>query len=199
MNRLWLVLAPVVLAVVFVGFRVLGDAASGQAAAAPSAQAAAPETALSPVPEQDVSAAERDAALRAATDGDWALDEFRDGLAPGQGGAAESAPTEPGPEAAGTPEVFFTPAESPQEFGVEGAGNSQTQTFGSQFPGEEDDGLSSDTVVRGDAAVRAAFYYPWFPQAWTQGDVFPFTRYHPTLGYYGSSDRDVIRRHIAAM
>lgn len=47
--------------------------------------------------------------------------------------------------------------------------------------------------------IRAIFYYPWFPEAWTQGGIYPYTRYHPTLGYYSTSDPAVIRQHIAAM
>jgi hypothetical protein len=49
------------------------------------------------------------------------------------------------------------------------------------------------------APLRAAFYYPWFPQAWFQNGVYPFTYYHPSLGFYDSSNRNVIKRHVAAM
>jgi hypothetical protein len=199
MNRLWLALAAVLLVVALAGVRFVGEAGSGRAAAAPSDLAAAPEPAPQTLAELEMSAAERDAALREATDGDWSLDEFRDSPAPSQpAGTSGSAPSEVSSEEAGVPEItFFTPSASPQQFAVEGSGGSQT--FGSQFPAEEDDGLSSDTVVRGDPAIRAAFYYPWFPEGWTQDGVFPFTAYHPSLGYYGSSDRSVVQRHIAAM
>ena len=47
--------------------------------------------------------------------------------------------------------------------------------------------------------VRAAFYYPWFPEAWDQGGIDPFTRYHPSLGRYDGGDQSVIQNHIAAM
>jgi hypothetical protein len=42
------------------------------------------------------------------------------------------------------------------------------------------------------APVRAAFYYPWFPEAeaWA-------TKYTPTLGDYDSSDPTVLNRHVA--
>ena len=46
--------------------------------------------------------------------------------------------------------------------------------------------------------LRAAFYYPWFPEAWQQG-IYPYTNYGPTLGFYDSSARAVIQQHIAAM
>lgn len=51
----------------------------------------------------------------------------------------------------------------------------------------------------GQATVRAAFYYPWFPEAWDQLGINPFTKYHPSLGSYRSTDSTVITRHIDAM
>jgi chitodextrinase len=51
----------------------------------------------------------------------------------------------------------------------------------------------------GNSVVRAAFYYPWFPNAWNQQGFDPFTNYHPSLGFYSSSDANVIKTHIAAM
>jgi len=47
--------------------------------------------------------------------------------------------------------------------------------------------------------LRAAFYYPWFPQAWTYKGTFPYTNYSPSLGFYDSGDEAVIRQHITAM
>lgn len=47
--------------------------------------------------------------------------------------------------------------------------------------------------------IRAAFYYPWFPQAWTQSGIFPYTNYTPSLGYYSSDDLNIVRRHIEMM
>ena len=46
--------------------------------------------------------------------------------------------------------------------------------------------------------IRAAFYYPWFPQAWDQQGFDPFTNYTPTSGFYGSG-LNMTKRHIAAM
>ncbi len=40
--------------------------------------------------------------------------------------------------------------------------------------------------------IRAAFYYPWFPETWDD----PGTRYSPELGQYDSDDPDTIRRHV---
>lgn len=47
--------------------------------------------------------------------------------------------------------------------------------------------------------MRLAFYYPWFPRNWMQNGVYPYTNYHPSLGYYSSSNVTVIKNHIAAM
>lgn len=46
--------------------------------------------------------------------------------------------------------------------------------------------------------IRAAFYYPWFPEAWNQQGMNPFTRYHPTLGTYDSSASATLAAHLAA-
>jgi hypothetical protein len=46
--------------------------------------------------------------------------------------------------------------------------------------------------------IRAAFYYPWFPEAWNQQGFNPFTNYTPSLGFYDAS-QTVTRQHIAAM
>jgi hypothetical protein len=47
--------------------------------------------------------------------------------------------------------------------------------------------------------IRAAFYYPWFPEAWTQLGISPYSNYTPSLGYYDSSQASVIANHIDAM
>jgi hypothetical protein len=48
--------------------------------------------------------------------------------------------------------------------------------------------------------IRAAFYYPWFPEAWKQGGINPYTWYSPVPdGYYDSSNTTVIDDHIARM
>jgi hypothetical protein len=48
--------------------------------------------------------------------------------------------------------------------------------------------------------IRAAFYYPWFPEAWNQGGFNPYTWYSPVPnGYYNSSSTAVIDDHIARM
>jgi hypothetical protein len=47
--------------------------------------------------------------------------------------------------------------------------------------------------------IRAAFYYPWFPEAWKQQGMNPFTRYHPALGHYDGGSPAVLAAHIRAM
>jgi hypothetical protein len=44
--------------------------------------------------------------------------------------------------------------------------------------------------------IRAAFYYPWFPEAWAQQGMNPFTKYHPGAGFYDSSDANTVKKHI---
>lgn len=48
------------------------------------------------------------------------------------------------------------------------------------------------------APIRAAFYYPWFPQAWSQQGQNPFTSYVPTRGLY-ATDVATVRAQIADM
>ena len=47
--------------------------------------------------------------------------------------------------------------------------------------------------------IRAAFYYPWFPEAWDQSGVNPFTHYHPSVGFYSGASSSVVAGQIAAM
>jgi hypothetical protein len=47
--------------------------------------------------------------------------------------------------------------------------------------------------------LRAAFYYPWYPEAWRQSGRELFTRYAPSLGFYDSASRAVVRQHVEAM
>ncbi|HEX8992477.1 MAG TPA: DNRLRE domain-containing protein [Anaerolineales bacterium] len=58
---------------------------------------------------------------------------------------------------------------------------------------------TSQTSWQPSFPIRAAFYYPWFPEAWTQHGIYPYTNYHPQLGYYSSSDTTVIQKHIVMM
>lgn len=53
---------------------------------------------------------------------------------------------------------------------------------------------SSTLAVQPALPIRAAFYYPWYPETWGAG-----TNYHPTLGQYDSSTASVIQQHVAWM
>lgn len=47
--------------------------------------------------------------------------------------------------------------------------------------------------------IRATFYYPWFPEAWRQRGIYPFTKSIPSLGLYRSDVASVIGSHIRSM
>jgi hypothetical protein len=47
--------------------------------------------------------------------------------------------------------------------------------------------------------IRATFYYPWFPGAWTQSSIFPYTNYTPKLGFYSSKDAATLQQHLDMM
>jgi hypothetical protein len=53
-------------------------------------------------------------------------------------------------------------------------------------------------TVNAPAVIRAAFYYPWYPDAWTQQGLSPFTNYVPTRGNY-STDVATVSAQIADM
>jgi len=57
-------------------------------------------------------------------------------------------------------------------------------------------GAPVSLTVNAPAVIRAAFYYPWFPEAWTQQGLNPFTNYVPTRGYY-STDVSTVAAQIA--
>lgn len=54
--------------------------------------------------------------------------------------------------------------------------------------------LPADHAGPAPFQIRAAFYYPWFPETWPAG-----THYTPTLGRYDSADGAVISEHIRAL
>ena len=47
--------------------------------------------------------------------------------------------------------------------------------------------------------VRAAFYYAWYPEAWTRDRIFPYSLFRPTLGYYDADQASVARSETEAM
>lgn len=59
--------------------------------------------------------------------------------------------------------------------------------------------ITSIALSQPSTSLRLAFYYPWFPGHWQENGVSPLSHYHPTLGYYSSTDPATIHRHIDAM
>ena len=55
------------------------------------------------------------------------------------------------------------------------------------------------TPYPGTGVLRAAFYYPWFPEAWNQSGYNPFTNYTPSAGFYNGSDSATLVRQIGDM
>jgi hypothetical protein len=47
--------------------------------------------------------------------------------------------------------------------------------------------------------IRAAFYYAWYPEAWSRASVYPYSRFHPSLDFYAANDPAVIRRQTDAL
>lgn len=58
---------------------------------------------------------------------------------------------------------------------------------------------SPDPTAQPGFPIRAAFYYPWFPEGWTQRELSPYTRYRPAPGYYDSGARDVVAAHMRSL
>lgn len=48
-------------------------------------------------------------------------------------------------------------------------------------------------------SLRAGFYYGWYPEAWNQLSIDPFSQYLPSLGYYDSADTAVIDAHLGML
>ncbi|MEP6758718.1 MAG: alkaline phosphatase family protein [Actinomycetota bacterium] len=65
-------------------------------------------------------------------------------------------------------------------------------------PGPTPSPSSSGGDTQPSLPIRAAFYYPWFPDTWGSSSN-PFTNYHPSAGLYDSSDAGTIASHIDAM
>ena len=57
---------------------------------------------------------------------------------------------------------------------------------------------SADADVKSseEPPIQAAFFYPWFPNAWDQAGIYPYTNYTPSLGLYDSRDDAVIDEQL---
>jgi hypothetical protein len=47
--------------------------------------------------------------------------------------------------------------------------------------------------------IRAAFYYAWYPEAWTRDAIFPYSIFHPSLGFYDADEAPVVKRETDAL
>jgi len=47
--------------------------------------------------------------------------------------------------------------------------------------------------------IRAAFYYAWYPEAWTRDAIFPYSIFHPSLGYYDADQASIVRDETDAL
>jgi hypothetical protein len=59
-------------------------------------------------------------------------------------------------------------------------------------------GPSADTS-QPSFPIRATFYYAWYPEAWSRGSVFPYSRFQPSLDFYSTDDARIVRAHLDAM
>jgi hypothetical protein len=59
-------------------------------------------------------------------------------------------------------------------------------------------GPPADTSQPG-LPIRAAFYYAWYPEAWTRDGIFPYSIFHPSLGYYDADEATVVRSETEAL
>jgi hypothetical protein len=59
-------------------------------------------------------------------------------------------------------------------------------------------GVTTPSDTQPSFPIRAAFYYPWYPETW--GNLAaPETHFHPSAGFYDSSTPSVIATHISQM
>lgn len=56
-----------------------------------------------------------------------------------------------------------------------------------------------DADIQPTFPIRAAFYYPWFPEGWNQQGFNPYTNYTPSTGFYDGDLPSVINQQITAM
>jgi len=56
--------------------------------------------------------------------------------------------------------------------------------------------IPPDPYFQPQPPIQAAFFYPWFPQAWKQSNIYPYTNYTPALGFYSSTDDATIDQQL---
>jgi hypothetical protein len=129
-----------------------------------------------------------------ASDSTWAA-SAAGALVPAPAPAAPSAAADGEPTASDGGVVYFTAGAAPVPVPEAPPDPAVPQTLNTQ----RSDGSGAEPPPPHPNPIRAAFYYPWFPQAWSQDGISPFTVYHPTYGNYHSANQDVIREHVRGM
>ncbi len=71
-------------------------------------------------------------------------------------------------------------------------------TAASSLPSRTGSAPTPASLASPPSPIRAAFYYPWFPEAWAQQGQNPFTNYQPARGFY-RTDAATVRAQIAEM
>ena len=77
------------------------------------------------------------------------------------------------------------------------ATNDVGQTSASSAPSTVVQSTAPAPTPQPSFPIRASFYYPWYPETWTVNNAHVF--YHPTLGYYSTTDVATQQAHIRAM
>ena len=77
------------------------------------------------------------------------------------------------------------------------ATNDVGQTSASSAPSTVVQSTAPTPTPQPSFPIRASFYYPWYPETWTVNNAHVF--YHPTLGYYSTTDVATQQAHIRAM
>ena len=115
-----------------------------------------------------------------------------DDVSGAEGGSSVPPATE-GPS--GRPSTGSSPSTSGATSTVPLGGTTSTKPSGGTTP--TSGGPSSSPSAQPTFPIRAAFFYPWFPNAWSQGGVRPYTNFTPDLGLYASDDAAIIRQQLS--
>lgn len=112
------------------------------------------------------------------------------------GNAPPSSSTPPPTQTASTPATSSAPPSSSSVPSSSAPATSSTTV--SSSPAPTSTAPSPPPPVK---PLRGAWYYPWFgsPGAWGQNGIYPYTHYHPTAGFYSSTDPALIAYETAGM
>ena len=151
-----------------------------------------------------VSALDSSVDVHAVSDNSWSEQGITYSNAPAVGAVLDSAPSAtPGTSMSFNVTSAVT-GNGEVTFAVTSASVTQLAMYSREAGTATEPQLEVETAaatadVQPSFPIRAAFYYPWFPEAWNQQGMNPFTKYHPSLGFYDSSSTSVIEQHVRAM